>query len=134
MPTSLIEAFAAGLPVVTTSAGGIPYIVRHEENGLLVPPGDDAELARQALRLLRDPDLAPSLTEAARAECESRYTWPVVRNQWVGLYRRLAAGTLSEAARGEGVGQRSTENATVADTDFPLLPRTPTGEPSQGRP
>jgi glycosyltransferase involved in cell wall biosynthesis len=101
MPTSLIEAFAAGLPVVTTSAGGIPYIVRHEENGLLVPPGDDERLAEEALRLLREPELACRLVETGRRECEERYVWPVVRDRWVTLYSRLGAGSLSSAAAPE---------------------------------
>lgn len=101
MPTSLIEAFAAGLPVVTTSAGGIPYIVRHEENGLLVPPGDDERLAEEALRLLQEPELARDLVETGRRECEKKYVWPVVRDRWAALYRRLAAGTLSRAPGSE---------------------------------
>lgn len=90
MPTSIIEAFAAGLPVVTTSAGGIPWIVRHEENGLLVPPNDDAALAAQALRLLDDPALASRLATTARTEVLEKYTWPAVEQSWVALYSGLA--------------------------------------------
>ncbi|HEX4936317.1 MAG TPA: glycosyltransferase family 4 protein, partial [Gemmatimonadaceae bacterium] len=88
MPNSVIEAFAAGLPVVTTDAGGIPYIVRPGDNGLMVARDDDAALAEQALRLFREPGLARRLTEAARRECLARYTWPMVRDAWVRLYER----------------------------------------------
>jgi len=86
MPNSVIEAFAAGLPVVTTDAGGIPFIVRHEDNGLMVRSGDDAALAAQALRLLHDESLASRLALRARQECLERYVWPAVRDAWMALY------------------------------------------------
>jgi len=89
MPTSIIEAFAAGLPVATTGAGGIPYIVEHERTGLLVAERDPAALAAAVLRLLREPGLARRLSTAARAECEQRYVWPAVREQWETLYHEL---------------------------------------------
>lgn len=91
MPTSIIEAFAAGLPVVTTNAGGIPFIVRPGENGRMVTMNDDAALAREALALLADPQGTLEMTRRARAECESRYVWPAVQAQWEALYREAAA-------------------------------------------
>lgn len=100
MPNSVIEAFAAGLPVVTSDAGGIPYIVRHEQNGLMVPRGDDAAMAREALRLLRDPGLAARISAQARQECMDRYTWPMVRDAWLQLYRRAAAAAAAGATLG----------------------------------
>lgn len=93
MPGSILEAFACGLPVVTTNAGGIPWIVRDGENGLMVEAGDkDATadaLASAAIRLLREPALATCIAESARAELERRYTWPVVKRQWEQLYLEL---------------------------------------------
>lgn len=86
MPSSIIEAYAAGLPVVTTDAGGIPFIVRHEATGMMVPTGDDAAMADQALRLLRDHELVARITAQARAECLERYTWPAVQAAWMQLY------------------------------------------------
>lgn len=100
MPNSVIEAFGARLPVVTTDAGGIPYIVRHEQNALMVPSGDDAALAREALRLLREPGLAARLSAQARQECMDRYTWPMVRDAWLQLYRRAVAAAAAGVTLG----------------------------------
>ena len=93
MPLSLIEAQAAGLPVVTTSTGGIPYIVKDGETGLLVSPGDDAAMANAALRLLEEPALALKLSRAARVACLTYFTWPAVQDAWVRVYRELAASS-----------------------------------------
>lgn len=87
-PLSLLEAFACGLPVVTTDAGGIPDIVTHERTGLLVKCGDSEAMAREALRLLRDPALAGRVVHQAREECQ-KYSWAAVREQWLELYEEL---------------------------------------------
>jgi L-malate glycosyltransferase len=92
MPNSIIEAFAAGLPVVSTAAGGIPFIVSDGVDGLLVPVGDSAALAAAALRVLREPGLAGRLTGAARARAAGTYSWDAVRLRWIALYRRLVTG------------------------------------------
>jgi len=89
MPGSLIEAYAAGLPVVTTDAGGIPYILAHEETGLMVQRGDHEALAACALRLLEDDGLATRVTTNALAACR-KYSWAAVRDEWLKLYFELA--------------------------------------------
>jgi glycosyltransferase involved in cell wall biosynthesis len=101
MPNSVIEAFAAGLPVVTSDAGGIPYIVRDGENGLVVRAGDEHALAIAALRMLRERGLADRLSLAARAECLDRYVWPAVRGEWERLYSEMAALTRERARERE---------------------------------
>ena len=58
------QAFAAGKPVIASRVGGIPELVRHEESGLLVQPGDDKELAAAMLRLLGEPVLRADLARA----------------------------------------------------------------------
>ncbi len=95
MPLSLIEAQAAGLPIVSTSTGGIPYIVQDGETGLLVPPGDVEGMARASLRLLTEPGLALRLARAARASCIAQFTWPAVQDEWVRVYRDLATSRRS---------------------------------------
>ena len=88
-PLSILEAFACGLPVVTTDAGGIPDIVTDEITGFLVPVGAYEALAARALKLLSHPDIIRPMIERARAEC-TRYTWSVVCPQWLNLYLSVA--------------------------------------------
>jgi L-malate glycosyltransferase len=85
MPVSVIEAFGSGTPVVTTSPESMPYLVEHERTGLLSPVGDEKSLAANVVRLLRDPALAARLARNAHAESK-KYTWKVVREQWVRVY------------------------------------------------
>jgi glycosyltransferase involved in cell wall biosynthesis len=96
MPSSVLEAFASGLPVVSTDAGGIPTILTDGVHGLLAPVGDHDAVARQVLRLLDDQALVDRLTEAALASCAA-YTWEAVRKPWLSLYRRLTTRGLSPA-------------------------------------
>lgn len=91
MPLSLLEAQAAGLPIVSTSTGGIPFIVRHDVTGLLSPPGDAEALAENALRLMHEPGLASRLGRAGREACKANYSWAAVEAQWVRTYTELAA-------------------------------------------
>lgn len=86
MPTSVLEAFACGLPVITTAAGGIPYIVEDQESGLLVPLDDDAAMADVALRMLTDWELARRIADRAREDCTARYTWSTLQAQWEQFY------------------------------------------------
>jgi glycosyltransferase involved in cell wall biosynthesis len=114
MPISILEAFASGMAVVTTNAGGIPFIVTHERTGLLVERGDHDALASAALRLLEDRALASSLIGNARSELE-KYSWPAVRDAWLGLYREVMLGK-AEANQG-GAEEVEQEIARVKEID-----------------
>lgn len=89
MPISILEAFASGVPVVSTDAGGIPDMVDSGVSGLLVPSGDADGMGRAALRVLEDPTLAGAMREAGLAAAAA-YAWPTVREQWLRVYRSVA--------------------------------------------
>ena len=65
-PTSVLEAMAAGKPIIATASGGLPELIADGERGLLVPVHDPEALARALARLLRDPELGTRLAAAAR--------------------------------------------------------------------
>ena len=89
MPVSILEAFAAGTPVVTTAPESIRYLVEHDETGLLCAPGDWQSLAGNVMRLLRDQGLGMRLAANANKISQS-YRWPIVREQWLRIYRSLS--------------------------------------------
>jgi glycosyltransferase involved in cell wall biosynthesis len=84
-PVSILEAFAAGLPVVSTPTGDISALVRHGHTGLLVPENDPDTLAAAVLALIERPLEALEFARAARREV-SRFTWAAVRGCWLDVY------------------------------------------------
>jgi glycosyltransferase involved in cell wall biosynthesis len=84
-PISVLEAMACGLCVVSTNAGGIPYLLEHERDALLVPPDDAQAMARAVHRILTEPGLAESLSENARRKVE-QFDWCAVLPQWERLF------------------------------------------------
>jgi glycosyltransferase involved in cell wall biosynthesis len=90
MPVSVIEAFAAGTPVVTTSPESMPYLVDNGRTGLLSPVGNEKALASNVVRVLRDPRLAAKLAQEAHRESK-KYTWEAVRDQWLETYRSMVS-------------------------------------------
>jgi glycosyltransferase involved in cell wall biosynthesis len=97
MPTSVLEAYASGCPVVSSNAGGVPAILTDGVNGMLVPCGDHQAAADAILRLLDEPELARSIADAAFEGC-SGYQWASVRRQWVDLYRGMVEPHFAAAA------------------------------------
>ena len=91
MSNGLLEAMAAGRPVVATRVGGNPEVVVDGESGLLVPPKDPQALADAVLRLLRDRELAHRLGEAARRRIESQFTLEQMVSRMEDLYQDLLA-------------------------------------------
>ena len=65
----LVEAMAAGKPIVASNVGGIPDLVEHDRNGLLVPPGDEKALAASIKQLINDPEKAKLMGQRGRKRC-----------------------------------------------------------------
>lgn len=88
-PTAVLEAMGSGRPVVTTSVGGIIDMIVDEESGLLVPPGDERELAAAIGRVLKDGDLRSRLGVGAQKQVRS-FTASAVAEQLESVYARVA--------------------------------------------
>src|SRR5207244_813781 len=88
-PLSVLEAFAAGLPVVSTATGDIATMVRDGETGLIVPPGDLGAMAKDVAELLENQERAAAISRRARREVE-RYAWSRVRDEWAAAYSGAA--------------------------------------------
>lgn len=88
--TSILDAFAARVPVVATRAGGIPEMVVNGETGLAAPVGDDAALASAVQRLLQEPPLQKNLTTNAFHRLEQRFTLLPMARKTYSLYQEVA--------------------------------------------
>jgi glycosyltransferase involved in cell wall biosynthesis len=96
-PVSVLEAMACGLCVVTTDVGGIPYMLQHEENALLVCSGDAQAMANSVRRVLTENELAERLSRQARITTEL-CDWSVVLPRWERLLSRVAHRSVSHQA------------------------------------
>jgi len=90
LPLVIKEAMATGMPVITTETCGMPDLIQHEINGLLVPPADAATIEESILRLACSAEMRRKLGEAAR-ETMKRYTWERAAKQLEALYRHVLA-------------------------------------------
>lgn len=88
-PVSMIEAMACGLCIVSTEAGGVPYLVRDGLEALLVKPGDTDGMTARVLELLDDQERARALSESA-ARKASEFGWETILPQWIDLLSELA--------------------------------------------
>jgi phenylacetate-CoA ligase len=88
MPISVLEAWASGVPVVSTDVGGVPDLIHDDIDGLLVPPGNPEAMARAMLLVLMKPAVAQRMADAGLASAR-RYSWPRVAPLLTAQYRRV---------------------------------------------
>jgi glycosyltransferase involved in cell wall biosynthesis len=87
----LLEAMAAGKPVVASAVGGVPEVVQDGVNGLLVPPRDSLALANALERVLANDELRSQMSARAR-DFAAQYSWDKVAHRTVSVYRALLEG------------------------------------------
>lgn len=90
LPNVVLEAMAAGAPLVASAVGGIPQAVGHGRDGWLVPEKDAAALAEAIDRLLRSPDTQQALGEAARRRAREAFSWSRVGERFEALFAAVA--------------------------------------------
>jgi glycosyltransferase involved in cell wall biosynthesis len=97
-PVSVVEAMACGLCVVSTNVGGIPYLVEHERDALLVPAGDVRQMSAAVRRLLADEQLAETISFAGRQNAE-KHDWKHVLPLWTTLLDSILTSRTAMSAR-----------------------------------
>jgi glycosyltransferase involved in cell wall biosynthesis len=89
-PNTVLEALYLNVPVLATAVGGVPDLIRNEQNGLLVPAGDPSAMARAMARLASDPALCRKLTEGG-SELTREYSPQQQRQRLLALYDEVFA-------------------------------------------
>ena len=99
----LIEAMGYGKPVIASAAGGIVDIVKDNDTGLLVPPGDVPALASAIRRAMDDPDEMTRLAARGTTFADQAFGWPAIVGQLMSVYesavKRRAAGEIETGAK-----------------------------------
>lgn len=93
MPMSIIEAMAAGLPVVASAVGGIPDLIQDQENGLLINPGDAQDLSTKLSDLIANPEKRLALGTSGRQKATLHYSIKVNVNRLVSVYQETVKVT-----------------------------------------
>jgi phosphatidyl-myo-inositol dimannoside synthase len=88
-----LEAMASGLAVIASPVGGVSDLIRHEQNGIIVPPGDPVALAQAIADLWRSPEKINRLGSAGR-EGSPHYTWEMITKQTLECYRMIRGDTV----------------------------------------
>ena len=96
LPRALLEAHAAGLPIVTTASAGCPEVVEHGVTGFVVPY-DAGALARHVLTLLDDPDTRRAWGGRGRERVHERFSWSRMGEAYADLFRKMCANRLHSA-------------------------------------
>lgn len=87
LPMTLLEAMSCSLPVIASNVGGIPEVIQHMVNGILIDPGDLNALSNSIITLLQDKNFREKLAHSARKTIEERFSWNMVIPQIVQTYQ-----------------------------------------------
>jgi glycosyltransferase involved in cell wall biosynthesis len=88
IPISILEAMVAGKPVIASRVGGIPEVIKHGENGVLIEPRKE-ELAREILLLIEDDKKLKEIGEKARKYVKENFSVEKIAKKYEGVYTRL---------------------------------------------
>ena len=86
---ALLTGLTTGKPVVATDVGGFSEVIRHEQTGILVKYGDEAQMAEEMIRLLRDAERREQLGRAAQEMVETKYSWDTIAHKTLNCYRSV---------------------------------------------
>ncbi|HSO34518.1 MAG TPA: glycosyltransferase family 4 protein, partial [Labilithrix sp.] len=111
LPNAVLEAAAAGVPIVATAVDGTKDVFRDETSALLVPPGDPIALGAAIERVLSEPGLAARLSSGGRALAASLRP-EAERRAWLGLYQRLL-DEAQERRRGHEASRQGGERSAA---------------------
>jgi glycosyltransferase involved in cell wall biosynthesis len=113
MPMTILEAMAAGNPVIATRVGEIPTTVENETTGILVAPNDARELRNALLRLLRDGHLRQKMGQNGRARVQKHFSLERMSQSYFELYRQICGAPMT--------AEQAADFAGSADKEFRLI-------------
>jgi glycosyltransferase involved in cell wall biosynthesis len=89
LPGSLLEAMSCKLPIVATNVAGNVELIKHNENGFLVPSKDSSALSKAILKLLDEPETREKFGENARRTIEEKFTWDAISDRILHCYESI---------------------------------------------
>ncbi len=88
-PFSILEAMSTNLPIIATNVGGIPEMIKHEQNGLLIPASDSQALASAIIRLLNQPEFAKNLAAQAQKDVSQNFSLEKMVQETKAIYQNI---------------------------------------------
>jgi glycosyltransferase involved in cell wall biosynthesis len=85
-PNVILEAMSCGLPTIATNVGGIPEMIQHKRNGLLIPPRNSTAITKALTNILTDESLRSEMSKNARYLAEKQYSWNNISNEYLKVY------------------------------------------------
>jgi glycosyltransferase involved in cell wall biosynthesis len=116
MPMTIIEAYAAGVPVIASNLGSMASAVRDGETGLLFEPGNSDELAKTVLWLIEHPAEMMRMRAAAREEFQLRYTPEINYLHLMSIYERVLNGVQPKFSDGKSAMTQSLAGESEINT------------------